>query len=115
MRIPLRQYAKLLSAYLKPQWPLVLLLVVLVLANIGLSLLNPQILKEFIDMASAGADVQVLLRAGALFMGIAIATQLVTVGETYLAQNIGLTATNQMRADLTTHCLSLDPSFHNSH
>ncbi|MCL5996198.1 MAG: ABC transporter ATP-binding protein/permease [Chloroflexi bacterium] len=115
MKIPLRQYANLLSAYLKPQWPRVLVLAVLVLANIGLSLFNPQILKSFIDMASAGATVQALLGAGVLFMGIAIAGQIILVGETYMAQNIGLTATNQMRADLTTHCLSLDSSFHNAH
>ncbi|MEP6775976.1 MAG: ABC transporter ATP-binding protein, partial [Chloroflexota bacterium] len=41
--------------------------------------------------------------------------QLVTVGESYVAENVGLTATNMMRSDLTLHTLKLDPQFHGSH
>ena len=115
MKIPLKQYYQLLSAYLKPQWRRVALLAIVVLVNISLSLLNPQILRSFIDTATTGGALQNLLGAGLLFMLIALTNQLATVGETYMAENIGLIATNQMRADLTTHCLSLDPSFHNAH
>ncbi|MEH2169743.1 MAG: ABC transporter transmembrane domain-containing protein [Nostoc sp.] len=34
--------------------------------------------------------------------------------ETYLAADIGLRATNRLRANLTLHCLQLDMSFHNN-
>ena len=37
------------------------------------------------------------------------------MAEAYVAQNVGLTATNRLRADLTRHCLRLDPAFHNAH
>ncbi len=93
----------------------VVVLIAIVLANIGLSLANPQLLKVFIDSATTGGAMTTLMGTGILFMAIAIGGQLTTVAETYLAENIGLTATNQMRADLTTHCLTLDPTFHNAH
>ena len=115
MKTTLKQYAQLLSAYLRPQWVRVLILSIIVLANIGLNLMNPQVLKTFIDTATSGGTLDTLIGAGVLYMGIAILSQLATAGETYTAENIGLIATNQMRADLTIHCLSLDPTFHNAH
>lgn len=54
MKIPVRQYWALLSQYLKAQKGSVLLLALLLLAHIGLQLLNPQILRYFIDAAVAG-------------------------------------------------------------
>jgi len=41
--------------------------------------------------------------------------RLATIAETYEAENVSLTATNALRADLTLHCLRLDPAFHASH
>ena len=35
--------------------------------------------------------------------------------ENYIAQDVGLTATNRLRADLVRHCLRLDPDFHSAH
>ncbi|HEY3341678.1 MAG TPA: ABC transporter ATP-binding protein, partial [Anaerolineae bacterium] len=115
MNNALKQYSQLLAEYLRPQWKRVLILSAVVLANIGLSLLNPQVLKTFIDTATSGGTLEALMAAGVLYMLIAIFSQLATMGETYIAENIGLTATNQMRNDLTAHCLSLDPTFHNAH
>src|SRR5215204_1574982 len=54
VKIPLRQYLALFAVYLKPQWPRVTLLSVLLLASIGLQLLNPQVIRYFIDTALAG-------------------------------------------------------------
>ncbi|MCW5851212.1 MAG: ABC transporter ATP-binding protein [Anaerolineae bacterium] len=86
----------------------------LLLLGIGLQLLNPQILRRFIDLAQSGAPLQALLEAGLLFLGIAAAIQAVQVVETYLATSVGLQATNRLRADLMLHCLRLDLSFHNA-
>ena len=46
MKIPIRQYWRLLVKYLRPQWTGVLLLAVLILSNIGLRLINPQIIRS---------------------------------------------------------------------
>lgn len=103
------------ARYLRPQWRRTLLLSALVVATIGLELANPQILRVFIDSATQSAEMDRLVTIGLVFLAVAIATQAVSIGETYVAENVGLTATNALRADLTLHCLRLDPEFLNSH
>ena len=49
MNIPIQQYLDLLRDYLKPQTGRVVSLAVLLLGGIGLQLLNPQIVRYFID------------------------------------------------------------------
>ena len=85
------------------------------LASIGLDLANPQILRTFIDSAIGGAAVEYLLLIAVVFLIVAVAGQLIIVAQTYFAENIGLTATNSLRADLTLHVLRLDPAFYASH
>ena len=80
--------------------------------GIGLSLLNPQILRYFIDTAKAGGALRNLLIAGGLFLAIGIFGQVVALISSYLGQDVGWRATNQMRGDLAFHCLKLDMSFH---
>ncbi|MUL35144.1 ABC transporter ATP-binding protein [Gloeocapsopsis dulcis] len=112
MQISRNYYISTLLKYLKPLWHQSLLLLILLLIGIGLRLLNPQILAAFINTATAGANSQ-LIQLALLFLGIALTTQLISLLETYLAADIGLRTTNQLRADLTLHCLELDMSFHN--
>ncbi|MCC5620530.1 ABC transporter ATP-binding protein [Nostoc sp. CHAB 5715] len=114
-------YISTLIKYLKPLWQQSLLLLILLLIGIGLRLLNPQILAAFIDTAMsttgyayAGAKFSRLIQLALLFLGIALATGLISLLETYLAADIGLRATNRLRANLTLHCLQLDMSFHNN-
>ena len=54
MEIPFKQHGRLLAGYLRPQWHRVLLLAALILGHIGLQLVNPQIVRTFIDTAQAG-------------------------------------------------------------
>ena len=114
MRIPLRRYWRLLASYLLPQWRRVALLGVLLLATIGMELANPLILRYFIDMALAGGATGTLVEAALLFIGVALLTQAASVAETYVAENVGWTATNLLRGDLALHCLKLDMAFHNA-
>jgi ATP-binding cassette subfamily B protein len=114
VKIPIRQYWDLLISYLKPQWPIALLLAVLILSNIGLQLVNPQIMRNFIDTTQAGSETDILWRSGLLFICVALAQQIVSVLATYVSENVGWTATNALRADLAEHCLHLDMSFHNA-
>ncbi len=115
VKIPLKAYWALLVRYLRPQWRWALLLVALVLAAIGIQLVSPQLMRSFIDAAQAGAPTEALLRLAVVFLGLALAQQLVSVSATYVGERVGWTATNGLRADLAEHCLRLDMSFHNAH
>jgi len=114
VKIPLKQYWTLLVSYLKPQWPIALLLAVLLLGNIGLQLVNPQIMRSFIDTARTGSGLDTLWQSALLFVGVALMQQIVSVLATYLSENVGWTATNALRADVAEHCIYLDMSFHNA-
>ncbi len=114
-KVRFRQYAALLSQYLKPQWIRVTLLAIFMFTGIGLGLLNPQILRYFIDTAKTGGATRNLIIAGGVFFAIGALGQVVMLVNTYLAQDVGWRATNGMRGDLASHCLKLDMSFHNEH
>lgn len=115
MNLSLKRYTGLLFRYLKPQWRRALLMFVLLLASISLQLLNPQILRYFIDTALAGGVPTSLMLAGLLFTSIALTNQAVSVFATYLSENVAWTATNGLRNDLVAHCLTLDMAFHKAH
>src|SRR5205807_8030921 len=112
MTIPIRQYGELLAKYLRPQWVRVLVLAMLLLGGIALDLVNPQIVRFFIDSASNNGPLSALIGAAAGFLGIALVTQMISVAATYMGENIGWTATNALRGDLALHCLGLDMPFH---
>jgi ATP-binding cassette, subfamily B, bacterial len=115
MGLPLKKYLDLLVNYLKPQWRKTLLMVVLLLASVGLQLVNPQILRYFIDTALRGRAAALLTLAAVLFIGIALANQAVSILATYISENVAWTATNRLRTDLVAHCLSMDMAFHKAH
>lgn len=108
-------YRALLGEYLRPQWPRVLLLGLLLMASLTLELLNPQLLSRFIDRALGGEALVSLTWMAALYLLVALGVQGVALAETYVAADVGLIATNRLRADLTRHVLHLDPTFHNAH
>lgn len=112
MKIGLKEFGNLLIDYLKPQKGRVVKFAIALLASIGLQLLNPQILRNFIDTAVAGGSVQSLFIAAFLFIGVALAKQFMSIAATYYGENVAWTATNALRADLVEHCLKLDLSFH---
>ena len=115
MSVRLRQYVDLLVRYLRPQAGMVSAVAVLLFTGIGLQLVNPQIVRYFIDEALAGSPVSRLVAAAGLFTVIAVVQQLVNVLAAYASGRVGWTATNALRGDLGKHCLSLDMSFHNDH
>ena len=111
----LASYKALFVTYLGPQWRRATLMAVLLVTGIALQLLNPQILRYFVDAFTSGDPHANLLLAGALFIGVALATQIFMVLATYVSENIAWTATNELRADLLAHCLTLDMGFHKAH
>ncbi len=84
MRLPLRQYTGLRLAYLRPQWPRVLLLAALLFTGIGLQLASPQIIRRFIDTALAGGAVRALWLSAGLFAAVALVQQVVSHGRAAL-------------------------------
>jgi ATP-binding cassette, subfamily B, bacterial len=114
MNIPLRRYWDLLAEHIKPQRGRFILLTVLLLSSIVLQIFNPQIMRQFIDAATAGAEMKLLLTAAVAFIGLALVQQVIGVSATYVGENVAWTATNALRAELAQHCLSLDMGFHNN-
>ena len=115
MNLPLKQYWLLLAEYIRPQKGRFILLAALMLGAIGLQLINPQIMRNFIDSALAGAPTNQLVMSGLAFLGVALLYQAVSVCVNYLGTSVAWTATNDLRADLAWHVLNLDMSFHKEH
>ena len=113
MRVGLGQYRSVLVDYMGPLWQKSLLLLVFLLAGAGLQLLSPYLLSQFIDTAVGGGSFAILIRLAIVFLVITISVQLLSVAEAYVAENLGLSATNELRADLAEHVLGLDMTFHN--
>ncbi|MDF2541314.1 MAG: transporter ATP-binding protein [Herbinix sp.] len=115
MKLPLTQYIKLLSKYLKKATGQIVLLAFIMGAIIIVQLINPQIVSYFIDGIGQKMPTESLIFAAVLFILTAFLQQLLAVGSTYLSQNIGWKATNKLRLDLVKHCLSLDMSYYKEH
>jgi ABC-type multidrug transport system fused ATPase/permease subunit len=115
MSTALARYRALLGDYLRPQAPQVLLLAVLLLTGIGLQLVNPQVIRYFIDTTQTGGVQGALLLAAGLYLGFALLRQVLAVGTAYTGQQVAWNATNRLRRDLTLHLLRLDMAFHKAH
>jgi ABC-type multidrug transport system fused ATPase/permease subunit len=115
MKLPLRAYWDLLAVYIRPQRGSFVLMSALLLGSIGLQIINPQIMRAFIDSALSGGAARQLLLAALAFIGIALLRQAVSVWVIYLSENVAWRATNALRGDLARHCLGLDMGFHNDH
>lgn len=115
MDVPLRQYWDLLASYIQPQRGRFTLLAVLLLGSIGLQIVNPQIMRRFIDAVTSGQALASLMAAALAFTAIALLQQALSVSATYVGEKVAWVATNALRLDLARHCLQLDMSFHNSH
>ncbi|WP_202914563.1 ABC transporter ATP-binding protein [Paenibacillus antri] len=115
MNIPLRQYAALLRNYLKNQRASIVWLSALLVAGLAMQLINPQIIRYFIDSAQGAESNRALWIAAGLFIGVSLVQQIVNVISVYIGENIGWVATNKLRGDVAEHCLRLDLSFHKSH
>ena len=108
------RYLPLLQTFLRPLLTRTGLLLLLLLIGTGLRLLTPQLLATFIDELFLDSTLTRLGMLAGGYLLIALLIQAVSVLDSYLAANIGLIATNQLRSDLALHCLRLDMSFHNS-
>jgi ABC-type multidrug transport system fused ATPase/permease subunit len=112
MPMPPSNSWSLLRHYLGARRGAALLMAALLLSSVAAQLAGPQIVRRFIDMAQADAPLTTLFGAAALYLGAAALQQLLRVLATYCSERVAWDATNQLRADLTSHLLSLDLGFH---
>ncbi len=110
-----QRHWRLLRRYLRPHGGNVLRMAALLLFSIGLQLVNPQVIRYFLDTAQSGGAVRVLLLAASAFIGFGLLQQITNLAANLFSQQVSWAATNQLRADLTRHCLQLDMDFHKEH
>ncbi|NHJ38555.1 MAG: ABC transporter ATP-binding protein [Asgard group archaeon] len=105
---------QLLKKYLKPYAKKVIFLAFLIiLANI-IQVFSPQLIRMYIDAALAPTlDLQFLLLSSLIYIGINLVQQAFTVVSRYVSQDLAWATTNDLRVDLTIHCMNLDMTFHN--
>jgi ATP-binding cassette, subfamily B, bacterial len=114
-RLPLQSQRMLLGKYFAPQRRRIGVLAALILADIALRLVNPQIVRIFIDTAEAGGPLAKLTTAAVLFIVAGLLGRAIGLGSTYAGLNLGWAATNRLRSDLASHLLRLDMPFHKTH
>jgi ABC-type multidrug transport system fused ATPase/permease subunit len=85
---------------------------VCLLGTIGLQLFIPQIVRSFIDLATAGGAMNNLIRLALIYLSLSILNQVLSGGSAYLSADIGWRATNLLRADLFRQTLDLDMAYH---
>ncbi|MCB8944872.1 MAG: ABC transporter ATP-binding protein [Ardenticatenaceae bacterium] len=111
----------LLWHYLKPLKMRVLGLAVLLLGSIGLQLIAPQVVRHFLDLAQSGETGSVLVwgqslpALAVLFFLTVTGQKIIVLLTAYASENLGWTATNNLRADLAEHVIKLDMGFHKTH
>ncbi len=113
MNIPFSRYWDLLARYIKPQKGRFAALVVLLFSSIALQIINPQIMKFFIDTTQTAKEARLLIIAAIAFITIALVQQAVGVAATYTGEYVAWIATNELRAEMADHCLHLDMRQHN--
>jgi ABC-type multidrug transport system fused ATPase/permease subunit len=111
----LSRYWRLLARYLRPQWPRMALLAVILCGTIAVQVITPLVASRFIDRATTGGVLDELIFLALLTMGLALAGQGMAVAETYVAEHVSWAATNALRADLLAHLLRLEATFHTAH
>ncbi|SFL35956.1 ATP-binding cassette, subfamily B [Paenibacillus sp. 1_12] len=114
-KIPISEYTGLLNSYLRPQRKSMAVLGILLIGGIVMQLINPQIIRYFIDTAQTQESSSPLIYAALLFIGVSLLHQALTVAATYIGETVGWIATNKLRGDVAAHCMKLDMSFHKSH
>jgi len=89
MTIPLTEYTRLLGVYLTPLWGRIVILAVILFGSAGLKLLNPQIMRYYLDTAQSGGALQSLMFAAVVFLGITFFGETLSVWMVYLGTDVG--------------------------
>jgi ATP-binding cassette subfamily B protein len=87
----------------------------LLLASSGLALAGPQLIRMFIDSATLGRSLSLLVAIAVGFLAISLAEHILAVVVTYASTHVAWVATNELREKVARRTLDLDMSFHDGH
>lgn len=104
-----------LAALLRPDSRRWVGLGLLVALASGLSLAGPLVIRRIVDLASEGTTAARLTSLALVYLGLAVATQLILVAVSWFATVTAWHTTNQIRLQLAHHVLGLDHEFHRRH
>lgn len=108
------EWRRLVEVYLRPHARLVFALGVCLFVAIGLQVATPQVIRVFIDRAADPTSGPIGSLA-ALYVAAVVLQQGFRILTAWLSEVLGWLTTNELRSDLTEHCLALDPSFFETH
>lgn len=107
--------AALFLRYVTPHRARVLVLAVLLLVSAVLQVVTPLLIMQYINDAYGTTTVVVLSLIAVTYLVLAVVQQVTLIAATALEQNVAWSMTNELRVDLTEHCLGLDYAFHREH
>ena len=105
------QILKRLVGYVQPYWKPLVLVVILLLLETGLSLLPPLFQRTIIDEVLASGNLDRLIRLIGVLVAIYLLLQVVTSGEQYLRHVLGARFIFDLRVRLYAHLQRLSLSF----
>src|SRR5205823_1138272 len=112
--VRLGDWRKLVETYLRPHRRLVAVLAAALFISIGLQVVTPQLVRVFIDRATSRRGGK-LVWLTTIYVAAVLLQQAFQVMAAWLGEVLGWLTTNELRADVMAHCLSLDADFHKTH
>ncbi|MHA1185979.1 MAG: ABC transporter ATP-binding protein [Candidatus Heimdallarchaeota archaeon] len=112
----LKYTVSLLKKYLKSYKLLVFFVAFLLLIFNSIQILNPQIIRLYLKQINAATlNTTALVWTSILYIGVNLIFRGVYVILNWISQELAWSTTNDLRVDLTRHCVNLDMTFHNKH
>ncbi len=109
-----KEITSLLQKYLSPYVKQVIFLAVILISYNALQVLFPQILRIYVEAVSAPSlDVKVLLYSSIIYIGMSVIFRALYILLQKISQELAWATTNNLRIDMTRHCINLDMTFHN--
>ncbi|MHA1355898.1 MAG: ABC transporter transmembrane domain-containing protein, partial [Candidatus Heimdallarchaeota archaeon] len=104
----------LLKKYLRPYVKQVLIVAFLLIGYNVIQVFNPQIIRLYLDQATADTLNKIdIIWTAVLYIGMNLIFRIIFVILRWLSQELAWATTNDLRVDLTRHCVNLDMTFHN--
>lgn len=91
------------------------MIALLIFINVGIKVINPQIIRYYLDSVQSVTDLSVITNAALLFIGMAIIQEIIYIVNVYFSVDLAWITTNNLRFDLFKHTSNLDMTFHNQY
>ncbi|NHJ46953.1 MAG: ABC transporter ATP-binding protein [Asgard group archaeon] len=111
----LRKYWRLQKKYLSLFKKEMIFLAISLFTNLALTLVNPQVIRYYVDTIATSTDTKTLTYAALIYIGVSLLSHFFYLSALYFGVKIVWGATNRLRFDLTKHCINLDMTFHNKY